>query len=577
MDSTNREIIAYDDLEDTKCSFGEDLQSFPDKRMKYESKVNSIIQNWKLNSKREPKTPNKSEQSELDDDEENELNDGTSDCSEFNDGFDSDLMGDEEDRRTLANMSEKEREMVLFKRSERREELKRRWEIEKKIKYSKRSSIKPKVEAKVRSLERTTNVKYDDKRNCAMALLKAKREDKQKKDHQKTKKDPISEQGKKECRQVQKQKKDVSSSPDKKESYKNKEEPTKDVKPAKIRSLRQLSLIQITRDQLEKLLYVPFFSKAIKGTFVRVSMLKSHHCRYEIAEVIEVISCTKIYELGYERTNKALLIGRNGKQEIIRMEYVSNSKFLPQEFDDWLKNCKDPPTVERIDQKKSDIKAAFNYKFTAKDIDGIAMENKRLGILRSGFAERKCELLTNRDAAIEAGEADLAFKIEEEIAHLDDRSKEIDMRRTSSIQTIAYINERNRRSNIERAEQAIKEETANKSKNNSTTDPFTRRSTKPTMKITSSLEANLERLAREELQSASENPMRSMTENPNGFFDLYALHNFDVDIDINLCGPPLKPLKLAPIIPVEPLRSNGPKFQSWRIKWDEYKRKNGIL
>jgi len=58
--------------------------------------------------------------------------------SEFDDGFDDDLMGDEEDRRRLNALSEKERETEIYKRIEQREFMRTRWEIERKLKLARR-------------------------------------------------------------------------------------------------------------------------------------------------------------------------------------------------------------------------------------------------------------------------------------------------------------------------------------------------------------------------------------------------------------------------------------------------------
>ena len=52
---------------------------------------------------------------------------------EFDDGLDSDLVGDDDDREALEDMTEKQREEELFRRAERREELKKRFEISKKL------------------------------------------------------------------------------------------------------------------------------------------------------------------------------------------------------------------------------------------------------------------------------------------------------------------------------------------------------------------------------------------------------------------------------------------------------------
>lgn len=63
----------------------------------------------------------------------------TSDSEEeFSDGYDENFMGDEEDKARLIGMTERERELEIYNRFERREELKIRFEITKKLRLAKR-------------------------------------------------------------------------------------------------------------------------------------------------------------------------------------------------------------------------------------------------------------------------------------------------------------------------------------------------------------------------------------------------------------------------------------------------------
>jgi len=62
---------------------------------------------------------------------------------EFDDGLDSDLIGDDDDRDALEEMTEKQREEELFKRAERREELKKRFEISKKLRLQNKDKAPP--------------------------------------------------------------------------------------------------------------------------------------------------------------------------------------------------------------------------------------------------------------------------------------------------------------------------------------------------------------------------------------------------------------------------------------------------
>ena len=48
---------------------------------------------------------------------------------EFDDGYNEEFIGDDEDRATLGNMTEKEREQELYNRLEKREALSKRWSI----------------------------------------------------------------------------------------------------------------------------------------------------------------------------------------------------------------------------------------------------------------------------------------------------------------------------------------------------------------------------------------------------------------------------------------------------------------
>ena len=55
------------------------------------------------------------------------MDDSDSAMEEFDDGLDENLIRDEEDRKRLDQMTEKEREQELFNRIEKREVLRTRW------------------------------------------------------------------------------------------------------------------------------------------------------------------------------------------------------------------------------------------------------------------------------------------------------------------------------------------------------------------------------------------------------------------------------------------------------------------
>lgn len=86
--------------------------------------------NEKKKTKQDIKSDSESEKDKEDEKtsepEEGEVSDSSSSEEEFNDGYDDQLMGDDEDRARLAALTEKERETEIFKRIEQRELMKTR-------------------------------------------------------------------------------------------------------------------------------------------------------------------------------------------------------------------------------------------------------------------------------------------------------------------------------------------------------------------------------------------------------------------------------------------------------------------
>lgn len=117
-----------------------------------------------------------------DDEEKSELEEGQvssdessdSSDSEFNDGYDENLMGDEDDQARLQALSEKERETEIFKRSERRDALRRRWEIEQKLRQAKRAErAKDKTKRNVDKTKKDRKRKQSEQEKSAV-LVKGK-------------------------------------------------------------------------------------------------------------------------------------------------------------------------------------------------------------------------------------------------------------------------------------------------------------------------------------------------------------------------------------------------------------------
>ncbi|TRY86808.1 hypothetical protein DNTS_020529 [Danionella cerebrum] len=154
--------------------------------------------------------------------------DSSSEDDVFRDGYGDDLMGDEEDRARLEQMTEKEREQELFNRIEKREVLKRR-KCEKSELLAKRQPLK------------TSEVYSDDE------------EEEEDDDDDKS--------------SVKSDRSSRSSSFDEEEE---KEEAPPKSQPVSLPD--ELNRIRLSRHKLERWCHMPFFSNTVTGCFVRIGI-----------------------------------------------------------------------------------------------------------------------------------------------------------------------------------------------------------------------------------------------------------------------------------------------------------------
>lgn len=553
---------------------------------------------------------------------------------EFNDGYDENLMGDEEDQARLAQMTEKEREQEIYNRVEKREVLKTRFEIEKKLRLakkkeqklkSKKEEAKFKTDASSRSRDRRRCIEENkgklDKKAQAIQDLRDRREKKRKlaemqqqkeeKDEQKDDEDGDSDdkdsQRDEDDRRVKKLRASDIYSDDSDDnsgnerdreseaSYHSRSEDEEDSASKKIEyvsSKEELAKIRISRFKLERWVHAPFFAKTVSGCFVRIG-IGTHDGRpvYRVAEIVDVVETAKIYQLGTTKTNKGLRLKHGPQDRVFRLEFVSNSEFTDSEFSKWketlmLENMS-LPTTEDIAKKLKDIQTALNYQYKEDDVENIIKEKGRFKKNPHNYAMRKTQLMKNKEMAEQLGNVEDIRKLTIELERIEERAKELDKMRTSTISGISFINVRNRKTNIIEAEKAIREEAiAGKGDGD---DPFTRRRCAPTLvtktRDTTMNSAMLVELAKQreiekkkkieeenyrkevERQKAATNHQGSNTHVDE---DLFSAHDFDIKIDLQMPNIALSAhsTRVTSAPPAAPKRS---------LNLEEYKKMRGLI
>lgn len=148
---------------------------------------------------------------------------------------------------------------------------------------------------------------------------------------------------------------------------------------------------------------------------------------------------------------------------------------------------------------------------------------------------KKTQLMKERDSAISRGDEEVARDLSKRISDLEERASELDKMRTSTISSISYINDRNRKRNVEEAEKAIMEEVrANKGKK--VDDPFTRRSTKPRMNFKAAQEEEAQEVTEKKVEEPREKVETKAAPVPTQVTqdDLFSAHDFDIKIDLEV-------------------------------------------
>ncbi|XP_065091938.1 RNA polymerase-associated protein Rtf1 [Ochlerotatus camptorhynchus] len=481
---------------------------------------------------------------------------------------------------------------------------------------------------KERSKERKKNVeanRTDDKRSNAMAMLKAKREGKAKREEEEAKREAkrkAEAEGKNNLEDVpggkssQKLKaSDIysddsgSDSDDEKKSDRRSKsgsssgsgsdsrsssesetegEPkekkissssssTSSRKPVAITNRDELNKLRISRHKIERFIALPMFDQIVLNCFVRINIGNNNgRPVYRVAEIVGVVETAKIYQFGKCRTNKGFKLKHGSQERVFRLEFVSNQDFTDSEYQKWLSVCEATstplPCVDFIDKKQDEIKEAIQYEFKDADIDKIIEEKNRFRAYPTNYAMKKTLLMKERDAAQLRGEDALARELNTQIQELEERASILDKKRSSSISLISYINDRNRKRNVEDAEKAIKEE-IRASRGLKIEDPFTRRQTQPRMSFKASDKKDELPMLMMPAPPPPGHKKKTDDKKPTSSADnnLYSLHDFEIDLDVPL---PVGSVNVLPKPVEKAVKESGPKRS---LNLEDYKKKRGLI
>jgi len=280
----------------------------------------------------------------------------------YDDGYDSELYGDEADQDRLAGLDELDRESILDERYKKRkkEKEKRKLEREQKMK----ENAKDKKSAALSELTQKRMSQKSKKDKASTRNLSESESSEEEKQYKKRRGDSDEEY---EDRKLGKKRGRSSSSESSSSSPKAKEK--KEI------SRSDLEKIRLSRKSLELLSARDIFAKTVIGCYVRVNVAqaaKQQAQLYVIAKIIDVRDYTKNYKMDERETNKLLVLQYGKKEWPTKMVFVSNSEFEESEFIKWqstLQKCIIPlPTIKEINEKGEELKKGIDYRYSSEEI-----------------------------------------------------------------------------------------------------------------------------------------------------------------------------------------------------------------
>ncbi|KAL9655538.1 hypothetical protein ABK040_002205 [Willaertia magna] len=395
---------------------------------------------------------------------------------DLDDGYDSDYMGDSNDRKYLDSLSELKREDVLYQRYQHRSELQKRKELLKKEGRLIPRGQKPKSLNNSQTITSTTNnnnnsMTAQQKKNASLNDMKLKREKKKQSTPptvtNTTNTTSNNNRG------------DNNDLIDEESDEEDNEYFSKECQITKL----DLERIVIKRSALEREYKEPYFSKSIVDAFVRVliGVDESRNKKvYRLCKIQKVIEMKSSYEFNKEMINKGLQLVFGVQTKSWPMSNISDKNIIDEnEFKFWKTEMERVgekyPTLKYIEDKVKQWKQLKDYIYTDKEIDEMIKEKKKKGIFKNKsqlvreISDIKLKLKSN-----EFENENEKTLLENELYQLQLNYEELEKKEQNEV--VQRINDRNK--NLDQSELKKRRKVMKNNKDsNELLDPFARRKT----------------------------------------------------------------------------------------------------
>lgn len=257
-------------------------------------------------------------------------------------------------------------------------------------------------------------------------------------------------------------------------------------------TLEELSRIRVTRNQLEKWAYAPFFEETIAGCFVRLSLGvdRNKYPVYRVAQIIKVVDHDKIYKVNNLSVKTALRLKHGKAEKDFTMNMISNGSITESEYNRWVSTMKNEKqrfvSITEIDRLHEQLQSALNHTFTDEEINFMVELKKKTFSVPRNLTMEKVNLLGLKAKAEEEGDTYEAERLENELKNIDEQLGDPRIFDGGDMNKDVWnsLNQRNRLKNLEegsKAEKKARQERLEKQiSGRSKVDPFARIKSVPT-------------------------------------------------------------------------------------------------
>lgn len=452
------------------------------------------------------------------------LSDSDASLAEEVESYGPDLIKDEEDRKRLDELPEREREIIIAERAEKKQILMERLEVKRKLKEgNKNKGFRSSSRHSTRQYEKTEKEKKSD----SLSDLKRKREKKRSK-----------------LRDNESNEENRRNRSSWNDSESEEEEDEKETKENI--TLEELNSARISRDELEKWCYAPFFSSTITGCFARlgIGFDSNKNYVYRITQILDVTDYHKTYKINKTIIKKALILGHGKAKKRFGMDIISNGPFTEQEYNRYMavmRNEQQPlPTSDFIKERVKKIQEARDHKFTSQEISEMVKEKKQLLKMPLNVAMEKATLILRKEKAEQEGNEAEIENVNNQLLELDNMADEKTKLVDEKLDNWTKLNERNRKMNAIESRKAELQASQEKKKiGRDDFDPFARRKCMPTHVVAVS---DLSRMNTPEVEEKVETPEDTVPEsatikvnsaNPIKHFSSALIESDDFDVEID--------------------------------------------